>query len=87
MTTHKATGTKFFISSDPLPENPTDDDFKALDFVEIGGITEPPVIEFTYTALKTRAIKRRGTYSYVIGKIKKPKLWRFGRIIKVKRET
>ncbi len=40
MTITQASGTRIFISNDPLPENPTADDFKALVWVEVGEITQ-----------------------------------------------
>jgi hypothetical protein len=44
MTTHKATGTRLFISADPLPGNPTHEDFERLEWKEVGNIFKPNII-------------------------------------------
>lgn len=36
----EVTGTKLFISTDPLPKNPTKEDFDRLEWKELGEITE-----------------------------------------------
>lgn len=73
----KATSTKLFVSK----QNPSDDDFNELEWVEVGAINNHPLEpEFTYTPLTTRVIKRTGTFTWV-RKIRKPKRARFGRVI------
>lgn len=80
----KTTGTKLFISSDPLPENPTADDFKSLQWVEIGTVSSFPEVVSNFGSYQSagyRVVKRTGTYTHAVGKIKKPKRARFCRTI------
>lgn len=73
---------KLFVSTSS-PEILTADGFSKLEWIENGTITNLPPFEFIETYVchtaSTKTIKRSGKYTNPIGKIKKPKLARFGR--------
>lgn len=73
MTAHKATGTQLFISKDPLPENPTREDFERLAWKEIGNIVSTNFDDaVTYTPIKSPTkIIRRGNYYHQTRTVRK----------------
>lgn len=76
---NKATGTTLFISNDPLPENPSREDYDKLNWVSVGEINA-----INNVAIKTDKFITRGNIEpYILagGKINKPKRQRFGRVI------